>query len=180
MDMSITNNLLSWFFRKKTQKKFFFQKWRRDKQGWRVTSTTGWGSSSMTGVSWSEGSWRSTSTWTSSWAIAMFVLLEPPHFHRSFFSFFFYRYPQQEFRLVKAHGKTEEHEEKRILGLTLLRGECVISLSVEAPPTQDVCTFHLPFSNVTVCLFISIYYLFTSYLLVFIGYLFIYLTARCE
>lgn len=43
----------------------------------------------------------------------------------------------EEWRTNKTKGGKEEVDEKRTLGLTLVRGECVVSLSVEGPPPKD-------------------------------------------
>ncbi|EFA74520.1 putative small nuclear ribonucleoparticle-associated protein [Heterostelium album PN500] len=43
----------------------------------------------------------------------------------------------EEFRRIKQKGK-EDREEKRTLGMVLIRGETVVSLSAESPPPEEV------------------------------------------
>jgi small nuclear ribonucleoprotein B and B' len=53
----------------------------------------------------------------------------------------------EEYRKIKSkkgQGISEEKEEKRALGLVILRGDCVVSLSIEGPPPPETDEVLIP------------------------------------
>lgn len=45
----------------------------------------------------------------------------------------------EEFRCIRGKKNKEEKQEKRTMGLLLLRGETIVTMTLEGPPPAEVC-----------------------------------------
>ena len=54
----------------------------------------------------------------------------------------------EEFRHVRGKKGKDDKEEKRNMGLLLIRGETIVTMTVEGPPPADVCILYFMNKNI--------------------------------